>query len=191
MPDLHRLSKRLQRKKATLEDIVRVYQVVLKVRCKYSSSATNLNIFQLPGMIGSLENMQTMTQEGVALIEEMYLVALKVSLNLPLDGYRVQHCQEHDSHLSKYGEMVETTLDLDELDNHSYVIKPDYDERLSKLAKKLREVRDGLDSEHTAVADDLNMELDKKLHLENHQVYGYCFRLTKSVSKRTRVPFSC
>lgn len=25
------------------------------------------------------------------------------------------------------------------------------------------------------------MELDKKLHLENNQVYGYCFRLTKNV----------
>lgn len=89
--------------------------------------------------------------------------------------------QEHDSHLKKYSEMVEATLDLDELDNHNYVIKPDYDERLQQLAEKLKRVRDGLDSEHTVVGDDLNIELDKKLHLENNQVYGYCFRLTKTV----------
>lgn len=78
--------------------------------------------------------------------------------------------------------MVETTLDLGELDNHNYVIKPDYDDRLQELAEKLRQVRDGLDTEHAEVGDDLNMELDKKLHLENNQVYGYCFRLTKTVS---------
>jgi DNA mismatch repair protein MSH2 len=83
--------------------------------------------------------------------------------------------------------MVEATLDLDELDNHNYVIKPDYDDRLSQLAKKLREVRDGLDNEHRTVGRDLDLELDKKLHLENSQTYGYCFRVTKSVRSCTCV----
>ncbi|KAF5343843.1 hypothetical protein D9756_011343 [Leucocoprinus leucothites] len=145
MPDLHRLSKRFRRGNASLEDVVRVYQVVAKV------------------YLGHLARLLS----GVALIEEAYLASLK----------------EHDSQLSKYSEMVEATLDLKELDNHNYVIKPDYDDRLSELAEKLREIRDGLDNEHTTVADDLNMELDKKLHLENHQTYGYCFRLTKSDAK--------
>lgn len=36
--------------------------------------------------------------------------------------------------------MVEQTLDLNELDNHNYVIKPDYDDRLKELAGKLAEV---------------------------------------------------
>jgi DNA mismatch repair protein MSH2 len=31
MPDMHRLSKRFQKSVATLEDVVRVYQVVIKV----------------------------------------------------------------------------------------------------------------------------------------------------------------
>jgi DNA mismatch repair ATPase MutS len=108
--------------------------------------------------------------------------------------------QESDSSLSKYAEMVEQTLDLSELDNHNYVIKPDYDERLQELATKLAEVctmlvfvseveillayaqiRDGLDQQHRDVGRDLDLELDKKLHLENSQNYGYCFRLTKNV----------
>lgn len=37
--------------------------------------------------------------------------------------------------------MVEQTLDLKELDNHNYLIKPDYDPRLQELAEKLAEVR--------------------------------------------------
>ena len=77
--------------------------------------------------------------------------------------------------------MVENTIDLDELSSHNFVIKPDYDERLRELADKLMEIRDGLDAEHRSAGRDLQIELDKKLHLENSQTYGYCFRLTKNV----------
>lgn len=150
MPDLHRLSKRFQKSLASLEDVVRVYQVVLK----------------LPGMIETLNDVQT-KEEHASLIDEAYLTALR----------------EHESNLSKYSEMVEQTLDLDQLDHHSYVIKPDFDPRLKEFAEELGKIRDGLDEEHQSVGDDLNMELDKKLHLENSQVYGYCFRLTKNDAK--------
>jgi DNA mismatch repair protein MSH2 len=50
------------------------------------------------------------------------------------------YTQEHNNGLSKYSEMVEQTLDLEELDRHNYVIKPDFHERLQELAKKLMEV---------------------------------------------------
>lgn len=42
-------------------------------------------------------------------------------------------------------------------------------------------LRDALDGEHRTVGRELGLELDKKLHLENSQAYGYCFRLTKNV----------
>ncbi|KAJ3905637.1 muts domain V-domain-containing protein [Lentinula edodes] len=148
MPDLHRVSKRFQRSQASLEDVVRVYQV-------------------LPGMIETLESVQSEEEESYKLLQEMCLQKLK----------------EHEGSLSKYSEMVEETLDLKELDKHNYVIRPDYDPRLQDLAEKLTEVRDGLDDEHRAVGDDLNMQLDKKLHLENNATYGYCFRLTKNDAK--------
>src|ERR1700761_3856132 len=44
------------------------------------------------------------------------------------------------------------------------------------------QVRDGLDKVHRSVGTDLDLELDKKLHLENSPTYGYCFRITKNVS---------
>ncbi|KAG6917777.1 hypothetical protein DXG01_001182 [Tephrocybe rancida] len=151
MPDMHRLSKRFQKSVASLEDVVRVYQVVIK----------------LPGLIEALEGVQTDEEGHTALVEETYLKPLK----------------EYEASLGKYGEMVEQTLDLDELDNHNYVIKPDYDPKLQDLAEKLSKTRDGLDKEHREVGKDLSIELDKKLHLENNQIYGYCFRLTKNDSK--------
>jgi len=48
----------------------------------------------------------------------------------------------------------------------------------------LYQVRDSLDAEHHKAGEELDLELDKKLHLENNQVYGYCFRLTKNVRYR-------
>lgn len=80
--------------------------------------------------------------------------------------------------------MVQQTLDLDELEHHNFVIKPDYDDRLRTLADKLGEVRDGLDAEHRKSGKALGLELDKKLHLENSPQYGYCFRVTKAVCAR-------
>ncbi|TFK39373.1 DNA mismatch repair protein MSH2 [Crucibulum laeve] len=151
MPDMHRLSKRFQKSAASLEDVVRIYQVVLK----------------LPGLIDALDGVQSEHETYIQLVEETYLKPLR----------------EYNLSLSKYSEMVEQTLDLDQLDHHNFVIKPDYDPRLQELSKKLTEVRDGLDEEHADVGRDLELELDKKLHLENSQVYGYCFRLTKNDAK--------
>lgn len=37
--------------------------------------------------------------------------------------------------------MVEATIDLEQLEHHNYVIKPDYEPRLKSLAGKLVEVR--------------------------------------------------
>ncbi|KAG1721396.1 DNA mismatch repair protein MutS [Suillus paluster] len=134
MPDLHRLSKRFKKSIASLEDVVRAYQVVLK----------------LPGLLEALEGLQYEHEEHKELIDEVY----------------IKPFQAINDNLVKYGEMVESTLDLAELENHNYAIKPDYDERLQTLADKLVEIRDGLDAEHRTAGKDLGLDLDKKLHLE-------------------------
>ncbi|KAI6001586.1 DNA mismatch repair protein [Pisolithus orientalis] len=151
MPDLHRISKRFKKGVASLEDVVRVYQVVLK----------------MPGLIETLDGIQHEHEAHRALVNETYLEPFRT----------------HSDKLSKYSEMVETTLDLASLDTHTYTIKPEYDEGLQTLAAKLMEVRDGLDAEHRTASRDLGLELDKKLHLENSATYGYCFRLTKNDAK--------
>ena len=112
-----------------------------------------------------MKHVDAKTERARELIKETYL----------------SHFEEYAATLDKYAEMVEQTLDLSELERHNYVIKPDYDPRLRELADQIGAARDGLDEEHRDVANDLNLELDKKLHLENSATYGYCFRLTKNV----------
>ncbi|KAG9087138.1 MutS-like protein [Ceratobasidium sp. 392] len=121
---------------------------------------------KIPGLIMTLEAVGE-KELHKTLVKTQYLDAL----------------EEYSESLTKYTEMVEQTIDLKELDRHNYVIKPDYDQSLKRLAMKLSEVRDGLDEEHQRVGRDLGLELDKKLHLENNPSHGYCFRLSKNDAK--------
>jgi DNA mismatch repair protein MSH2 len=146
IPDLYRLAKRFQKKLANLEDVVRAYQVVIR----------------LPNIIGTLE--------GV--MDEQY--------KDPLDEAYTTKLRDYSDSLAKLQEMVETTVDLDAMDNHEYKIKPEFDDGLKIIKRKLDKVRHDMDVEHRNASKDLSQEMDKKLFLENHKVHGWCMRLTRA-----------
>lgn len=146
IPDLYRLAKRFQRKLANLEDVVRAYQVVIRI----------------PGFIGTLE--------GV--MDEQY--------KDPLDAEYTSKFVEYSNSLAKLQEMVETTVDLEALDRHEFIIKPEFDESLRVIKKKLDKLKRDMEAEHRRVGNDLNQDTEKKLFLENHRVHGWCFRLTRA-----------
>ncbi|KAG1859576.1 hypothetical protein DFJ58DRAFT_284084 [Suillus subalutaceus] len=124
-------------------------------------------VLKLPLLLETLEGVQCEHKEHKKFIDEIY----------------TKPFQTVNDNLVKYGEMVGSTLDPEELENHNYAIKLGYDERLQALADKLVEIRDSLDAEYRATGKDLDLDLDKKLHLENSQNYGYCFRLTENDAK--------
>ncbi|KAK0871595.1 MSH2 protein [Friedmanniomyces endolithicus] len=157
IPDLYRLAKKFQRKKANLEDVVRAYQVAIR----------------LPDFIG--------TFEGV--MDEAYKTAL--------DAEYADKLRAYSDSLVKLQEMVETTVDLDALDNHEFVIKSEFDDGLRIIRKKLDKIRYQMEQEHREVADDLNQDPEKKLFLENHkyqecstQKNGVFFTTTKMTNYR-------
>lgn len=92
----------------------------------------------------------------------------------------IDDLNEHIKKLDKFSEMVENTIDLDELSNHNFTLQPSLDAELQRLRDDLIDVRDQLDAEHRRVGAELDIDIDKKLHLENHQVYRYSFRITKA-----------
>ncbi|KAK4057387.1 MSH2 protein [Microbotryomycetes sp. JL221] len=124
-------------------------------------------ILLLPGLLTALENGGQGNENWPALLQEHFIKPLT----------------EYTNSLQPYREMVEETIDLDELDRHNIVIKPEFDDNLGRLKTQLEGVRDQLDAEHRRVATDLDQGLDSKvLHFEQHSVYGYCFRLTKKAA---------
>lgn len=148
IPDLYRLSKRLQKGVASLEDVVRVYQVVLR----------------LPSFIHTLQDDEGGDEEARALIRAMYLNSLEQSYE----------------RLAKLQAMVETTIDLDALEHHEYIIKPAFDEDLQNLRVRLEQLRADINDEHEMTGEELNQDTEKKLKLEQHSTYGWCMRLTRN-----------
>ncbi|KAJ5056621.1 muts domain V-domain-containing protein [Bipolaris maydis] len=146
IPDLYRLAKKFQRKAANLEDVVRAYQVVIR----------------LPGFLSSFE----------AVIDEQY--------KEPLDAEYTEKLRQYTTAFAGLQDMVETTVDLEALDNHEFIIKPEFDESLRTIRKRLDKLKRDMESEHMRVGDDLNQDTEKKLFLENHKVNSWCFRLTRN-----------
>lgn len=152
IPDLYRLAKRFQRKLANLEDVVRAYQVVIR----------------LPGFLETLENV----------MDEQY--------QTPLEEAYTSKIREYAESLYRLQEMVETTVDLDAMDRHEFIIKPEFDDGLKVIRKRLDKLNYDMEKESKEVADDLGLEIDKKLFLENHKVHGWCLRLTRAEAGKIR-----
>ncbi|KAI8335610.1 muts domain V-domain-containing protein [Blakeslea trispora] len=143
VPDLHRLAKRFQKGLATLQDVIRIYQLVIR----------------LPALIECLEA-RPHPSLG-ALIESTYTGCIR----------------EYTGILQKLEELVVTTIDLEALENHEYIIKAEFNEELQELYTGLQKIDQDMRLEYRKVSDKLNLEMDKKLKLEKHSLYGYCFRV--------------
>ncbi|KAG0366080.1 MutS-like protein [Gamsiella multidivaricata] len=159
IPDLHRLAKRFQRGVASLQDVFRAYQVVIR----------------LPGLVSTLASCETGSPEHKEI----------------LDSEFTTHFEEYTNNLQKLQELVETTIDLEAVDRHEYLIKAEFDQSLKVLRTKMETVKQAMEKEHERVADELNMEIDKKLKMEDHQVYGWSFRLSRNDSSCLRNKSSC
>ncbi|KAK9455670.1 muts domain V-domain-containing protein [Dipodascopsis uninucleata] len=146
IPDLSRIAKKFQRGAANLEDVVKIYQTVIRI----------------PGLIDAFTSV--VNTEAANHLEKAYCSKLI----------------QYNENLQNLVELVETTVDLDALDNHEYVIKPEFDRGLQDIHAKLETLRQEIQEEHHHVGDDLGMEPEKKLKLEQHTTFGWCFRLTRN-----------
>lgn len=123
----------------------------------------------LPALVSALSD-QT-SQELKPMIEKYWLQPISKSLE----------------NLAKFHELVETTIDLSPLHSSTgsaliftdFNIKTEFDESLVEIKQRLESSFGDIQQIHQDVADDLNMEKDKKLKLERHAQHGWCFRVTR------------
>lgn len=110
---------------------------------------------------------------------------------------RPKNSQSDDETLAKLRELVETTIDVDQLDRHKCIIKPEFDPSLQKISNQMNKVQKSIQAQYPIVSEDLGFgglepggkgKKKNPLNFENQQVYGWCFRLTRKV--RTTETFS-
>ena len=86
----------------------------------------------------------------------------------------------------KFCQLVETTLDLDQVRLGQFLIKPDFDENLGELRAELDSLDERIQRTLASCASELGLEAEKVLKLEQSSQHGYYFRLTMKEEKNVR-----
>lgn len=166
----HQVREALQGELKTIPDLVRLTNKFRKSQAGLEDVVRAYQVaIQLPGILAAFEA-DDMQEDDRAIVESAYTTELNKSTTL----------------LKKFEDLVETTVDLAALDRHEYLIRADFDENLGRLSAQIDNARQMIDQEHHAVAENLNVEIDKKLKLENHSTFGFCLRLSRVEASNIR-----
>ncbi|XP_077228945.1 MUTS homolog 2 [Tasmannia lanceolata] len=151
--DIERLMHNLERRRAGLLHIVKLYQS--SIRLPYIKSA-----------------LERYDGQFLSLIKDRYLDPIAY--------------WSDDDHLNKFIGLVETAVDLEQIENGEYMISPGYDSKLSELKNERDEVEKQIHSFHNQTANDLDLPLDKALKLDKGTQFGHVFRITKKEEPKVR-----
>ncbi|KAK3140399.1 hypothetical protein QOZ80_5AG0400350 [Eleusine coracana subsp. coracana] len=90
-----------------------------------------------------------------------------------------------ENRFGRFAALVETAIDLDQLDNGEYRISSLYSSELAVLKDELSVVEDEINNLHMHTATDLDLSIDKQLKLEKGPL-GHVFRISKKEEQKVR-----
>ena len=98
----------------------------------------------------------------------------------------IKDLQELSKDFEKFAQMVETTIDLKQVEQGHFLIKSDFDDNLGELREQLDDVDEKIRNLESKTAAELDLEKGKVLKLEHNAQYGYYFRVTLKEEKSVR-----
>ncbi|KAJ3048139.1 MutS-like protein [Rhizophlyctis rosea] len=100
--------------------------------------------------------------------------------------FYVEKLEEYMTQTEPFQQLVETTIDLENYDDHEVRIRAEFDSGLQDVRDKMDEIRGQFEPIAQKVADKLNFELGKKLKFEHDKQYGHYLRVTRNDSSALR-----
>lgn len=89
-------------------------------------------------------------------------------------------------HLGKFIDLVEYSVDLDQLENGEYMISSSYDTTLASLKDQKELLEQQIHELHKKTAMELDLQVDKALKLDKAAQFGHVFRITKKEEPKIR-----